>query len=45
MVGSSEKGICGTIDINCAISASGEHKTYDHALTSNSTNTKHISGE
>ena len=24
---------------------SGEHKNYDHVLTSNSTNTKHISGE
>ena len=30
---------------NCAILPSGEHKTYDHVLTSNSTNIKHISGE
>ena len=38
-----QKGICDSI--NCAISAEWcEHKKYDLVLTSNSRNTKHISG-
>ena len=39
-----QKGICGTVLIVQYL-PSGEHKNYDHVLTSNSTNTKHISGE
>ena len=37
-------GICGTV-LTVQFLPSGEHKNYDHVLTSNSTNTKHISGE
>ena len=39
-----QKGICGTV-LTVQYLPSGEHKNYDHVLTSNSTNTKHISGE
>ena len=39
-----QKGICGTV-LPAQYLPSGEHKNYDHVLTSNSTNTKHISGE
>ena len=39
-----QKCICGTV-LTVYFSPSGEHKHYDHVLTSNSTNTKHISGE
>ena len=40
-----QKGIGGTV-LTFQFSPSGEHKYYDHVLTSNSTNyTKHISGE
>ena len=38
------KGICGTV-LTVQFLLSGEHKNYDHVLTSNSTNTEHISGE
>ena len=38
-----QKGICGTV-LTVQWMPSGEHKNYDHILTSNSTNTKH-SGE
>ena len=31
--------------VNFTILPSGERNNYDHVLTSNSTNTKHISGE
>ena len=39
-----QKGICGTV-LTVQYLPSGEHKNYDHVLTSNSANTKHISGE
>ena len=39
-----QKGICGTV-LTVPFLPSGEHKNYDHVLTSNSINTKHISGE
>ena len=39
-----QKGICGTV-LTVQFLLTGEHKKYDHVLTSNSTNTKHISGE
>ena len=39
-----QEGICGTV-LTVQYLPSGEHKNYDHVLTSNSTNTKHISGE
>ena len=39
-----QKGICGTV-LTVQYLPSGKHKNYDHVLTSNSTNTKHISGE
>ena len=38
------KGICGTV-LTVQYLPSGEHKNYDHVLTSNSTNTNYISGE
>ena len=38
-----QKGICGTV-LTVQYLPSGEHKNYDHDLTSNSTNTNHISG-
>ena len=39
-----QKGIYGTV-LTVHYLPSGKHKNYDHVLTSNSTNTKHISGE
>ena len=38
-----QKSICGTV-LTVQFLPSGKHKTYDHVLTSNSANTKHISG-
>ena len=39
-----KKGICGTV-LTVQYLLSGKHKNYDHVLTSNFTNTRHISGE
>ena len=39
-----QKDICGTV-LTVQFLPSGKHKNYDHVLTSNSSNTKHISGE
>ena len=36
-----QKGKCGTV-LTLQFLPSGEHKNYDHVLTSNSTITKHI---
>ena len=38
-----QKGICGTVS-TVQYLPSGDHKNYDHFLTSNSTNAKYISG-
>ena len=41
-----QKGIMwDSIKLTVQYLPNGEHKSYDHVLTSNSTNTKHISGE
>ena len=39
-----QKGICGTV-LPVQYLPSGEHKNYANVLLSNSTNTKHISGD
>ena len=42
---STQKGICGAVLTVQQMQSGEKYKNYDHILTSNSTNSKHISGE